>query len=130
MKIDLNLVTQHSATEAQHAVIRAQHDFAQAKKKLDAHVADVCVTNGLGKGALVEHVHRAANHGHLSDKVVVSEVRNAFSGDSQQPLVRIILGKADGSGLSSQWAFLNVSDVLRIKQASTESFERVLAVQP
>lgn len=119
-------LTFYSFIEATLAADRARRAEEKAKTELDKAVQAEMVRCALGRGALVEHVHADAHHGNASDKLVVSKVVNAYGLLSREGkvevMLRINLGRANGKGLSDQYASLALSDVRTVKAGSMEGF--------
>jgi hypothetical protein len=123
MKLNMNLEMEVTVANAfataeasRAALIRAMNDF-------NAMAQDLAVATGLGKGALVRHVHAKANHGNMSPKEVISEVTGIFGvASSRAVMLRIRLGSVSSNKRGFQWADLNIEDVLSIEDPSDKPF--------
>lgn len=126
MKLNLN----EKLVEKLYDSIAAQCDAETARKQahaaLEATMQAELVKKGIGKEALVEHIHMNAHHGNESDKAVISLVVNAWvrmDATDKEPrvMLRIRLGSVKG-GLSNQYANLNLDYVNYIVVESSKGF--------
>ena len=110
---------QISLIDATNELERAVAEQKAAQANFSLGLAAALVEHGLGRDAMVRHVHARANHGNQSDKEVVSRVINAYALNNGAPYLRIQLGSAAKAGkLSDQFAGILVSDVLAIETSS------------
>lgn len=121
-KIDLTSLSaaQFHAAAMQAAFEKADAANRKAHEELDAQVAALLPTQGLGYGALVEHVQSDANHGKPTDKVVVSRIVNAFTSQGRV-VVRINLGVV-GGGQGVHYANLPVSAITLVVETSEKKY--------
>jgi hypothetical protein len=122
MKIAINKDLQQQYQAAQLAYELAKEAAGLARSNYCSSLERACALQGLGKRAKVAHVHADAHHGNTSDKEVVSEVANVWcSSIDGEPILRIRLGSVKG-GLSSSYANIRISNVLRIEEMSSQPF--------
>lgn len=121
MELKFNTALQSKALDLKAFSLVAHDNAVNAKTDLDAYFAGIVRQAGLGKGALVTHIHAKANHGNLSDKIVTSRVVNAFASFQMQPALRIQLGRANGK-LGDYYATILLSDVIDAVTSSDEKY--------
>lgn len=96
MKIGIDMLKMKAVVDTRDAFIAAKQAHEKAKAEFDLSLKLEARSFGLGKGALVEHVHAAAQHGNLSDKIVISEVCSVFCWSDGRVMLTIRLGTVSG----------------------------------
>jgi hypothetical protein len=126
MSFKLNVdASMQALLHAQVAVIKARNNYEEQRKATVEAVQDAAAEKGYGKGAMVNHLQSDCDNGTMNGMVMVnSRVVNCFpSQDGLSIRLRIIVGRANGKGLSDTYANIDIDDVTLVNPSIT-SFER------
>lgn len=122
MKSTLQAGNWPEVKDAHDEKVRTSLQHAKVQEEASKAFAKLAVESNLGRGAMIQHVHSRAGAGKLMNIVVVSRVINAFVGATGNPMLRLHVGKRDGTLSSGLFGQLYPVDIIDIVEPSSEPF--------